>query len=102
MSFITYLNQDNINLKDTINNKLTEISKALYSKGCAREKRPNGYYTILRSDANRKVRFLINTTNTNFCYEIATCDTEETVHMRENLLSVSTDEIVNEVIGYIT
>ena len=101
MGFITYLEQEQ-KKHTTMNDKLVELSKILYSKGCAREKRPDGYYSILKSLSNRKARFMVNTDNTNFCYEIVNRDNEQAVIMRENLMSVSNDEIINDIMGYIT
>jgi hypothetical protein len=103
MSFITYLEQDKEKVLPSMNEKIAQLRQMLFDKGCSVEKRPNGYFSIMRQGgSNRKVRFMVNTTNTNFCYEIVDSKDESAAIMRENLMSVSNDEIINDIMGYIT
>ena len=101
MSFITYLEQEKV--LPSMNEKIAQLRQMLFANGCSVEKRPNGYFSIMRQGgSNRKVRFMVNTTNTNFCYEIVDSKDESAAIMRENLMSVSNDEIINDIMGYIT
>ena len=83
---------------DQIENKLIAINDMIYSQGCNRERRINGYASY--PDSSRKFRFVKNPEKSNFKLEIVNKGDESFVAEIGNIKDKSVNEIVDIIKDY--